>query len=400
MAYNYIDTTGLILPDTADLHANVTNEFLEAFGRDLVVTPESPEGLLISVETEARDSVIRNNAELANQINPDHAGGVFLDAIAALTGLKREGAVSSMVVATLAGVPGTIIPSGSRAETEAGDIFVLQHQVMLGASGRENGFFASAVADAIPAPAGTLTKILDGGVLGWETLTNTASAILGHARESDTVFRKKRDDTLFLQGVALSGAIQSAVRAVPGVRSLAFRENTTHEEQVIDGVTIPPHTIYIVVDGGSDEDVARALFKNKSLGCGWKGSVTVEVQDDVSGQRYTVRFDRPEYVPIRARITVRVLGGVTLNFGVIVRQAILDYADDLLEGLRGFRIGTAVSPFEMAVAIGTVEPAIFVLNCQIGPLSAAPEDLTSVTIPLELWQKATITQASIDVVSA
>ena len=398
MAYNYIESSGLVQPDTAELHAEVTGEFLEAFGEDLVITPESPEGVLISVETEARDSVVRNNAELANQINPDYAGGVFLDAIAALTGLKREGAVPSMVVATLAGVPNTPIPAGSRAATEAGDVFILQHQVWLGTSGQENGLFYSEVADAIPAPAGTLTKIQDGGVLGWETVTNAASATLGHQQESDAVFRKKRDDTLFLQGVALPGAIQSAVRAVKGVKSLSYRENYTHEEQVIDGVTIPPHTIYVVVDGGSDADVARALFENKSLGCGWKGSVEVQVQEEESGQWYTVRFDRPEYIPVRAAFTVRVLGGVTLDYRTIVRQAVMDYADDLLDGLRGFRVGVAVSPFEMSIAIGTVEPAIFVLNGRIGPLISAPESLTAETIPLEIWQKATITQAAIDVV--
>ena len=165
-------------------------------------------------------------------------------------------------------------------------------------------------------------------------------------------------------------------------------------------ITIPPHTVYVVVDGGNDENIARALLENKSLGCGWKGTIEVQVQDEESGQWYTVRFDRPEYVPVRARFTVRVLGGVTVDYQTVVRQAVTDYADDLLEGLRGFRVGVAVSPFEMSIAVGTVEPAIFVLNGQVGLLSTPVEDLTAETIPLEIWQKATITQASIDVVAA
>lgn len=398
--YNYIELTGLVVPDTATLHAAIESEFKNAFGEDLVITPESPEGLLISVETEARDSVVRNNAELANQINPDHAGGVFLDAIAALTGLKREGAMPSMVVGTFTGSPGTIVPAGTRVATAEGDVFTSQARVMLSSNGRADVLFHSEVYDAIPAPAGSLAIMMGDSVYGLETVSNAGPATFGQAEESDTVFRKKRDDTLFLQGVALPGAIQSAVRAVAGVKSLAYRENYTHEEMVIDGVAIPPHCIYVVVDGGADEDVAMALFKNKSLGCNWKGSVEIKVQDEESGQYYTVRFDRPEYVPVRARFTVRVLGAVTIDCQTIVRQAVMEYADDLLEGLRGFRVGVAVSPFEMSVAVGTVEPAIFVISALVGPLNAAPENLTAETMLMEIWQKATITQASIDVVAA
>ena len=396
--YRYIETSGLILPDTADLKEAVEGEFKAAFGQDLVVTPESPEGVLIGVETEARDAVVRNNAELANQINPDHAGGVFLDAIAALTGLEREKERRSMVPALLAGVPGTIVPAGARARTNAGDVFFSAERVVLGSAGTAAVLFLANEYGPVPAPMGSLATLVD-PPLGLETVTNAAPASLGQVRESDASFRKKRDDTLFLQGVALGGAIQSAVRNVPGVKSLAFRENYSHEEQVIDNVAIPPHCIYVVVDGGADEDVARALFENKSLGCNWKGEVEVRVQDTESGQWYTVRFDRPEYVQVRAAFTVRVLGSVTVDYQTIVRQAVQDYAEDLLEGLRGFRVGVAVSPFEMSVAVGTVEPSIFVLRALVGPVAASPADLTPETMPLEIWQKAVITQASIDVVA-
>ena len=375
-------------------------ELRAAFGDDLALTPESPEGRLAALETEARDAVLRNNANIANQISPKQAGGVFLDAIAALTGLERQAALPSMVMAQLGGVPGSIIPLGSRAATLAGDVFVSQANLVLDARGQGQVLFHSEVLDAIPAPAGSLTQILDGGQLGWEGINNALPATLGQASENDTLFRKRREDTLFLQGVALPGAIVSGLYDVPGVKSVAFRENYESEEKVIDGVTMPPHCVYAVVDGGSDEDVALMLLRKKSLGCNWKGSVELEVKEPDSGQKYLVRFDRPEHRPVRARFTVRVLGAVAVDVQRVVRQAVVDYANDKLDGLRGFRVGVAVSPFEMAVAIGMVEPAIFVLKAEVGPLAADPADLMAETIPLEIWQKADITLASIDVVAA
>lgn len=84
--YNYITSSGVIIPDTAEQRTAVENEFKAVFGQDLDISPETPQGVLITMETENRDAIVRNNAELANQINPDLAGGVFLDAIWALMG--------------------------------------------------------------------------------------------------------------------------------------------------------------------------------------------------------------------------------------------------------------------------------------------------------------------------
>jgi hypothetical protein len=401
--YRYITESGVIMPDTADLKAEVEAEYRAALGRDLALDPESPQGRLIAVETEARDAVVRNNAELAGQINPTRAGGVFLDAIAALTALARRSPEPSTVVASLSGVPETIIPAGSRVATEAGDVFRSRAATALDNNGAGTLMFFSETYDAVPAPAGSLTRILD-HVLGWEGVTNAEPAVLGQPAESDAVFRKRREDTLFLQGVALPGAVMSGVLDVPGVRSMAFRENYTAVEQVVDGVTMPPHSIYAVVDGGTDEDVAAVLFRKKSLGCGyaWRAAaettgVEVAVRCPESGQAYAVRFDRPEPVPLRAIVTAGVMGASTGDYADIIRRAVVDYADDKLEGLRGFRVGISASPFEMAVAVGMADPAIFVVNVLIGPLTAADSELAPVNIPMQVWQKAVITSASINV---
>lgn len=397
--YAYMESSGLVLPDTADLKTSVENEYKSAFGQDLVILPESPEGVLIGAETEARDAVARNNAELANQINPDFAGGVFLDAIAALTALSRRQAEPSIVKARLTGVAGSIIPAGSGATTTAADVFRSRDNVILDGSGAAEVYFYSVELDAVPCPAHSLTHILD-PVLGWETIDNATAATLGQPVESDSQFRKRRKETLFLQGVALPGAIMSAVMDVEGVRSMVFRENYTAETRVIDNVEIPPHTIYTVIDGGTDQAVAYALFANKSLGCGWLGKVEVEVTDEASGQNYLVRFDRPQEVPVRARVTVRVLGAGTVDYRSEVVDAIIAYADDQLDDLRGFLVGAPVSPFDMSAAVSMADRSLFVVNLVVGPFNASVANLHPETMPLEIWQKAVITTGSIEVVGA
>src|SRR5277367_2945438 len=119
--YQYLDATGVIIADTSSLLADVQGEYQSVFGADLIVTPDTPQGVLITAETLSRVAVVNNNAALANQINPNIAGGVFLDALLALTGMQRTPATPTVVPnVSLTGVPGTVIAAGALAATSAG----------------------------------------------------------------------------------------------------------------------------------------------------------------------------------------------------------------------------------------------------------------------------------------
>lgn len=361
--YQYIDSTGVIVPDTADTLSAVETEYRAAFGTDLVVTPDTPQGVLINAEALARDAVIRNNADLANQINPNLAGGVFLDAICALTGLQRIAATRSSVTAALTGVAGTVIPAGSQAQTGAGDVFFSASDVTLDGSGLGSAVFYSQEYGAIACGVSDLSQIIT-GIIGWETITNSAAAVLGAAVQTDQSLRALRRNTLALQGISLGEAVTSALYAVEGVKSLAFRENTAATTQTIDGVSMVAHSIWVCVDGGTDADVAAALLENKTVGAAWNGAETVSVVDPYSGQTYDVKFDRPTEVTINVRVTIR--SGTSLTDPVsAVKNSIVAYSDGLIGDESGFTVGNDVSPFELAGAVNQQNPSIFVKLVEI-----------------------------------
>ena len=81
--YNYINQTGVIMTDATVIMAEVIEEYQSTFGSDLNVDPSTPQGMLIVIETLSRIAVANNNAAIANQINPNISGGVFLDALLA-----------------------------------------------------------------------------------------------------------------------------------------------------------------------------------------------------------------------------------------------------------------------------------------------------------------------------
>ena len=120
-SYNFDPLNGVIIPDTSTTLNEVQTEYQDAFGDDLITTSDTPQGVLINAETTARNNVLRIVATILNQINPNLAGGIFLDAIGALTNTKRTAASYTLIPSvTLTGSPAVIIPEGSQASLSVG----------------------------------------------------------------------------------------------------------------------------------------------------------------------------------------------------------------------------------------------------------------------------------------
>lgn len=377
--YQYLEPSGVIVPDTSAILAGVQSEFQAAFGTDLVVTPDTPQGLLITAETLSRTAVVKNNAALANQINPNIAGGVFLDALLALTGVQRTPQTQTLVAnVTVTGVASTIIPQGSQAATAAQDVFITAGAVTIPNSGTTQVNFYSQQYGPIPCAADALNTIVS-GVIGWETVDNNPSSTpastttLGQTTQSDQAARAFRQNTLAYNGLSLPEAITSALYATAGVTSLTFQENIAATTQTINGISMVAHSVYACVEGGTDTDVAAVLLENKSSGSAWNGNTSVSVVEPASGQTYTVLFDRPSTVGIVVKVYTT--NGNAAN----IQQAILDYAAGLIPNMPGFVVGASVSAFDIAAAILAENPSYYISNVEIGNSASGPPPVYATT---------------------
>lgn len=388
----YIQREGVIIPDTADIRAAVEDEFRAVFGQDLNLSPETPQGVLVTMEVENRDAVARNNAELANQINPDIAGGIFLDAIWALTGGSRIAASHSFLAGVIfTGVPRTIIPVGSQAESVDGERFETLRPLIIGQDGTTTGDMRAVNTGPVACGAGRLERVAS-SVLGWETVRNPADAVTGRASESDLAARRRRRQTLALNTVSLAEAITSALYNLDGVDSVSFRENVTNEPMTIDDITLAPHSVYVCVNGGDRDEIASALLKTKTLGAAWNGNEEVEVTEPASGQNYAVRFDRPEAVAVFCRVTVR---SGPVDAQNVIPDAIQAWAEGESEVDDGLTVGRDVSPFEIAAVVNLADPRLFVLRVE---LSTDGQEWSSDIIPVRINQIATLNRGAIRVI--
>lgn len=390
MAYNFILETGAIIADTSLALAETQADYQAVFGGDLDLTPSSPQGLLITADTLVKDAVARNNADISNQFNPNLAGGIFLDAICAMTGLSRLPATKSVVQVVITGTSGTIISAGFLAETAAVDRFELITAVTIPPTGTVTATFQAVEFGIVPCAAGAL-NIITNGQLGVTSLTNPAAATLGTNQQSDLSLLSLRRRTLALQGVQTAEAVTSALYKIYGVQSLAFRENVESAMQVIDTISMMPHSIYVCVNGGTDAEVAQAILESRSAGSGFNGLITYPITT-ASGQVLNVKFSRPEVINVLIKITARITGGAS---SAAIIQRVLDYANGMVAGEDGFVVGGSVSPFELSGAAMGIA-GVYVTKCEIAP--ALTGVYVTSEIPILISQIAATTQSSITVV--
>lgn len=401
--YNFVETTGVIVPDTSGLQTDVQNEFIAAFGADLNVDPSTPQGVLITDETASRASLVRNNAQVANQINPNQSGGTFLDALCALLFLTRNaGTFTTIQSVTLAGVPGTVIPT--TVQFSNGDPTVPNFSpvsmVTIGAGGTVSVNVTALAIGPFDVGIGTLTTIVTGtGVLGLETVTNPNASIPGVNQQSDAALKLQRNQTLALQATGLAEAMLSQLFVTPGVTSAIIRENVTGSTLVIDGVTMVAHSIYMAIDGGTDTAVATTITGVKGGGCNYNNgpgiNKSIPITNPFSGQTINVLFDRPNYIPVQAQVTVQ-LGPSVVDPVTQIQNAIVTYANGLLDGEAGLVIGAEVSAFEFAGAITQQVQGVIVTNLQIKKVSSG--SFSTASIPINIWERATINQSAIAVI--
>lgn len=414
--YNFVTEQGLITTDAGVILEQVANEYKNTFGQDLAV-PDStniegastPQGLLIVTEALARIAVANNNVAVANQINPNIAGGVFLDAILALTGIQRTPATFTTTLATITGVEGTSVPAGSQAKTALGNVFEVTTTVVIPTGGVLGDVaFNAIVSGAIPCDVDDLTAGSGGSivssVLGWETISANTEGILGQSTQSDISARSERLNTLAAQGSSVAQAITSGVNLVNGTGSMTFLENATNSTDTFSGVTMTAHSIYACVDGGTDLEIAQALVSKKSAGAAYVNTtgaspaqgipVSQSVTVPYSGQVIDVLFDRPTPISILVAITVTVVTPVS-DPVESVKNAIIQYADGGISGITGLTVGQNVSAFELAGAVTTLHPGIFVSEVLISISPTLPS--ASTEIPIEVYQIATITADNISV---
>ena len=320
-----ISDQGITATTRNDYLTLLNTQFRAALGSDLDLSTPTPQGQLIGVLAETFSDIDQAIVATANGFALSAATGRQLDDLASLFGLRRSGATRSEVTATLSGVAGTAIPSGSLAATTAGITFATTQAATIGAGGSVDVLMRASDAGELAAVAGTLTRVLT-RISGWDSVTNAANATLGREVETDSALRGRYRAILGRNARTSLSALESSIADTDGVTAYRVTQNNTAINVTVQNIAIEANSILAIVEGGTDAAVASTIAGAKALGVGTSGDQSAVVQGN------TIRFRRPEEIPIRVTLQTNTRGNFQANGIQQITATLINYISDLSIG--------------------------------------------------------------------
>lgn len=334
----------------ADIRDRVGNASLPLGDRTLL-------GALNAMYSEREATLWELGEVLAGAGDPDASTATILEAVCAITGTTRAPASPTKTTETLTGDALTVVPEGSQVQTTNETVTVATDEdatlVALSAWASATGYVAddrvtnggnayvcitagtsagsggplteaaditdgtahwrwmgegAAAVDvgvtatatgALVAVSGDLSVIVT-PVAGWNGAINLTDANTGSEEQTDEELRDSREEELSGGGTSTPDAIREELLDVGKgtsnpVESVSILYNPT---SVTDVDNLPPRTVEAIVYGGEDQDIRdRLLARCIAAGIGTHGTTTGTATDS-EGTEHTIKFTRPEDVPI------------------------------------------------------------------------------------------------------
>lgn len=320
--------TGITIDRMEDIFDKIIADLKSYWGDNIKTDPQSSIGARVTIFSEAIADQNELIEAVVSAFQPSKATGVYLSELVKLNGITRNEAEFSTVALTLtANSAGTTVPAGSLvADPDTGVQFAIDSPVVIPPSGIALGISATAVdSGPVVAEAGTLTQIVN-PVYGWALVNNPADAIVGFNEESDTELRARRE--VAASQTASSGVrgIYTAIADIQEVTDVYVHDN---KGTTTDSFGVPAGHIWAIVEGGSNADIAEAIFSRLAAGIGMFGSTTHLLADAVTGQTYAIKFSRPTEVDIYISMTLEKSSSYPGDGDDQIKDAISDWFDDV-----------------------------------------------------------------------
>jgi hypothetical protein len=317
--------TGFMAPTAPVVLAGVQADINAAFGNNLNYQLTTPQGQLASSIAALVVNCNNNFQYYSQQVDPAYASGRMQDGIGRIYFLDRLPALPTLVQCTCAGLDGVVIPVGAQAIADDQNVYIcVQAGAIVG--GTVSLQFQCTKTGPLACPAGTLNKIYQ-ALTGWDSIINPSDGILGQDVESRASFEDRRRLSVAQNSIGSLPSVQGSVLSVTGVVDAYVTENTTGSPLTIGGVTLAAHSLYVCAAGGTDADVAAAIWKKKAPGCAYNGSTTVTVYDTVGYAppypSYAVSFQRPTPLAILFAVTLANNPTIPSDAAVQIQNAII-----------------------------------------------------------------------------
>ena len=283
---------GFVKKTLATIIAERTTSLRAALGDDIDTSAFSYFGLVtLGIEAQREFDHYERLEQAYYNYWVDTSEGVSLDRAVALRGVSRLGKIQSLVDLEFSGDDGTTVAVGVIAQTAQAVQYITTGSGII--SGGVVTVSARALVAGVSGNVGAtqITEITT-VVPGLSTVNNPVEAAGGREVETDPELRaryKLPNST----GGSSAPAIQAVFAVLDGVIGVKVFENDT---DVTVGL-LTPHTIRVVIDGVTEQQVFDTLVRYKPAGTGTIGSEIASGIDNEGVQR-DYKYDNSSSVDI------------------------------------------------------------------------------------------------------
>ena len=192
--------------------------------------------------------------------------------------------------------------------------------------------------------------------------------------ETDAAVRSRIVTGLAGNGRTMEENLVAEIKAVPGVQKVALYVNDT---DAADAKGIPSHSLCAVVQAGSLQKIAEAIFRKKAPGIGTYGTTTKQVVDE-NGVSHSIAVYRPAASFITFSIEIKTYDGFDDSLLDTIKQAIIGY-------ISGFQIGQSLvvpSVYGVCYAAAGDKASTFAIT-DLAATSPASQGTTRIRIPAD-----------------
>ena len=293
--------TGIDIQTQDEIFLELENAYKAIYGNDIVTDQDSPDGQRIGIEAKARLDVQSFAAALYSSLDPELAEGVSLDRLLKLIAITRRPATQSTWDLTVTVSKDVTLTTGYTIEDDSSQRWVISSDVALTAGANVVTFRSERFAAITGTAGATFTQI--SVVTEVQTITAPGNASVGVDGETDQELRIRRNKSVQNPSYSTTGGLFAKLANTAGVTDLALYENDTDSYDAT--LDLNAHSIWVVIEGGSVEDIVETITKNKTGGTGTKGSVTGTFTETLNRPDETTfelvheqSFDRPTDVPL------------------------------------------------------------------------------------------------------
>lgn len=313
---NIFDGNGLQVKTQREIVEDLTQDFQIIYGEDINVDSNSPDGQMINVFAQAAEDQLQLLSQVNASFDPDQAIGNVLDQRCAINGVQRKAGTYTYVVVdvtcdrsvTLAGLNEYSEEDAYTISDSEGNQFVLSATSPISTGTNSLVFRAKNIGQVEVLPNTITTPVTV--ILGVTEVNNPGVASeVGKNEETDAELRERRKRSVSISNVGYTEGLQAALENIYDVTKASVFQNRTNTTDIYG---IPGHSVWVIVQGGTNAEIGAVMDAKMAPGIGMKGTQSVTVPQ-ADGSNETYYFDRPSQELLYVMLNVTPLNGQAID---------------------------------------------------------------------------------------